>query len=202
MLPLHMFSYSRFLRSWHMIPILMLCCLLLPANVSAQQPRDTIIPAAANLQLISRLIKNGVDSLRLAHNLPILLSDSSLLCAAADHAGYLKTSRSISHQQPIAAKATVQKRAEHCGGARFLCGENVAASYVVELMAELNGRQYRNITYQQMADEFVRLWVNSTGHHQNIMNPAYQYTGVAVSLNAKTNRIVAVQVFGVPRPSN
>lgn len=201
MLTLHLLGSSRFQPSGRIFRILILCCLFLPDKVSAQQPNDTIIPSAANLQFISRLIKDGVDSVRLARKLPILLSDSSLDCAAADHAGYLRTSRSISHHQPIAAKATVQKRAESCGGTRFLCGENVAASFVEELMAEFNGQQYRNITYQQMADEFVRLWVNSKGHHQNIMNPAYQYTGVAVSLNVKTNRIVAVQVFGVPRPA-
>lgn len=169
---------------------------------SAQSPSDTVKPDQINLPYIEKLIKQGIDSIRVARGLNTLSTDSSLALAAVDHAQYLVAQRSISHRQPTPSKATVQRRASFYGGGLFLCGENIAASFVKDQMADRNGRRYRNITYEDIAQEFIRLWVESQGHYDNIINPRYSHTGLAVSFHPKTNRIVAVQVFGYLPPNS
>jgi uncharacterized protein YkwD len=173
--------------------------MLLVNGVSAQLPSDTIKAGALNASLLERLIRDGVDSVRKSKGLHPLTHDSSLYLAALDQAAYLQSQRTISHRQPDEHKATVQKRAEYYGGRDYLCGENIAASWIDQLITEKEGKPYRNFTYKQMADDFVRLWAKSSGHHDNMIHPLYRYTGVAVTINPKSKRIVAVQVFGSPR---
>ncbi|MFO7722808.1 MAG: CAP domain-containing protein [Bacteroidales bacterium] len=173
-----------------------LCWLLLAKGLSAQFPADTMKLTTFSATLLERLIRDGIDSVRKAKGLELLSNDSSLYFAAADQAAYLQYQRTITHRQPVESKSTVQKRAEYYGGKGYLCGENIAASWIEQLITEKGGKPYRNFTYRQMADDFIRLWVNSSGHYTNIINPLYGYTGVAVTLHPKTKRIVVVQVFG------
>lgn len=182
--------------------VMSLFILGLQSKITAQAPGDTIKTTSVNLALIQMMITNGIDSVRTARGLASLQFDSALFDAARDHAGYLVYQRSISHRQPAAHKATVQKRAELFGGNGFVCGENIAASFVGDLMADRSGRTYRNLTYRQLSDEFVGLWINSYDHKQNIINPLYSHTGLAVAFNTRSNRVVAVQVFGHKKRSN
>ena len=162
----------------------------------SQNPYDTVKTDSVNTFLIEKLVHEGIDSVRMAAGLNPLQADSALMFAAADHAYWLVRQRTISHYQPLSTKLNVQKRAEFYGGSNYLCGENIAASYIADLMADFTGRTYHNITYRQIADEFIRLWINSASHNTNIINPVYGYTGIAISYHPKTRRVVAVQVFG------
>ncbi len=173
-----------------------LLVILTTTILSAQQPDDTIQIKSVNPIFLQSLIKSGIDSIRTAKKLPVLEFDSALYLAAADQAIYLCNQRWISHRQPSAQKLTPQKRVEYYGGRNLLCGENIAVSYISELMADNNGMMYYNYTYRQLADEFIRLWKNSPGHYGNIINKQYRYTGVAISIHTRTKRVVAVQVFG------
>lgn len=165
-------------------------------TISSQNPDDTICIDSVNLTFVENLVRKGIDSVRIVAGLNPLQPDSALMLAAYDHAYWLARQRTISHYQPLAAKSNVQKRAEFYGGSMFLCGENIAASYIDDLMADKSGRTYRNITYRQLADEFVGLWINSASHNTNIINPVYGFTGIGISYHPQTRRIVAVQVFG------
>jgi uncharacterized protein YkwD len=165
-----------------------------------QSPSDTIRPQTINIQLIEQLVLKGIDSIRVAKGLKALLPDTSLAKAASDHAEWLVKQRSISHRQPAPEKANVQRRAAFYGGGVFLCGENIVASFILELMADSRGRRYYNNTYNDITNELIQLWVDSQGHYTNIINPIYTHTGLAVSYHPKTNRVVAVQVFGYLPP--
>jgi uncharacterized protein YkwD len=199
------FMYNRSALSLVVVqlPIWMLLLIsnLIPQMGRGQNPEDTILADKINLALIEQLVLQRIDTLRVSKGLTALSVDTSLTKAAIDHAQWLVKQRSISHRQPVPAKATVQRRAAFYGGTEFLCGENIAASFIIELMADGNGKRYRNITYNDIANEFVRLWVQSSGHYANIINPVYSYTGLAVSYHPKTRRVVAVQVFGYLPPA-
>jgi uncharacterized protein YkwD len=52
-----------------------------------------------NILFLEHLIKTQVDSVRKAHGLQPLVSDSILYVAAQDHASYLSTEKTISHYQ-------------------------------------------------------------------------------------------------------
>jgi uncharacterized protein YkwD len=170
--------------------------LLTTKGILAQTPTDTIKPETFNAALVEQLIRQAIDSVRKEKGLQPLSYDTSLFMAAADQASYLQYQRTITHRQPDEKKSSVQKRAEFYGGTTYLCGENIAASWIESSIVDKGGKPYRNYTYRQVAEDFVRLWVNSSGHHTNIINPLYGFTGVAVTLHPKTKRIVAVQVFG------
>jgi hypothetical protein len=51
---------------------------------------------------------------------------------------------------------------------------------------------------EQVADRFVASWLKSGGHRENMLNPGYYETGVAVAV-AADGTAYAVQVFGVPK---
>lgn len=185
----------------HLINSRFSACLLLLSitfggSLLSQNPVDTVKTDSVNTELIAKLVREGIDSVRKAAGLNPLQPDSLLILAATDHALWLVRQRTLTHEQPSSAKSSVQKRAEYFGAERFLCGENIAASYIADLMVDKSGRKYRNITYRQIADEFVWLWINSSSHNTNIINPVYGFTGVAISYHPGTRRVVAVQVFG------
>ncbi len=177
--------------------------LLLPGfQLRAQHPSDTIAPGLLDQDLIQRLILAGIDSLRDSQGAPLMKLDSILIAAAADHATYLTQNSGASHHQPNFKKSTVNRRVEYYGGKGYLCGENIAVTYISELMEDKrNRRQYYNYTYQELATEFVRLWAQSEGHFQNATNPHYNLTGVFVMIHPLTNRATAVQVFAYKPPS-
>lgn len=161
-----------------------------------QLPSDTIKPDALNQQLIGQLIRAGIDSLRTRAGALPLTPDSVLMAAAADQAKYVIENRTSGHSQPGFRKSNVGRRIEYYGGKCSRCGENVAITFVHELMENQKTRKrYYNYTYQQLANEFIRLWAESKGHFENAMNPEYLYTGVFVMIHPKTHRAAAVQVF-------
>ncbi|HRZ41792.1 MAG TPA: CAP domain-containing protein [Bacteroidales bacterium] len=161
-----------------------------------QLPSDTIKPGSLNQNLISQLIRNGIDSLRNRAGAPSLIPDSVLTAAATDQASYLIEYHTSGHSQPGFRKSNVGRRIDYYGGTCTQCGENVAVTFVHELMENRKTRRrYYNYTYQDLADEFIRLWAESQGHLANAVNPQYRYTGVCVVIHPKTHRAAAVQVF-------
>jgi uncharacterized protein YkwD len=47
----------------------------------------------------------------------------------------------------------------------------------------------------ELADEFMRGWLSSNEHRQNIFNSRYTRTGVGIAVSEDGTRIVATQVF-------
>lgn len=191
-------AHSRIRCMRYLILLFSLWGFLMPhTGLHAQTPADTINPESFDQALVQLLLRSGIDSLRAAAGKTSLENDSILTAAATDHATYLVTSRWIGHTQPNPEKKNVNKRVEFFGGKNYLCGENVAASYALELMEDKQTRRlYHNYTYQDLADEFISLWQNSPPHYQNLLNNLYSCTGISVVINPLTNRVTAVQVFG------
>src|SRR5690606_5503673 len=50
-------------------------------------------------------------------------------------------------------------------------------------------------TYREVAKRFVKMWVTSPGHYENIINPRYEITGIAVIEDSARKEIKAVQLF-------
>lgn len=164
--------------------------------IKAQSPDDDFTAYSFNEKFLEHLIKEKIDSVRLAHNLNILHNDSILYVAAKFHANYLFEKKELSHTEPENPKTqTPQKRADYFGAVNYLVGENVAYTYVNKPSKDKKGKAKTNTTYNQTATDFAIMWVNSPGHYKNIITPDYNSTGVAVWADKKTNRIYAVQKF-------
>ncbi len=177
--------------------LLLLFFSFFPFRIYTQQPSDTIDKQNIHHQLLEQLIEKGVDSLRTQKNRSILLFDSILYKAAADHAHYLLTKRSLSHTQTNAKKKNAQKRVEYYGGEGYYVGENIALTYIQTAVNDGNNRDYTNYTYKATALSIINIWRQSSAHYQNLLNPQYNHTAVAVVYDEGTKRLIAVQVFAI-----
>lgn len=161
-----------------------------------QAPNNPIPRHDFNQKYLEHLIKQQIDSIRVAHQLRPLVNDSILYVAAGDHAKYVNEQNLTSHfQDKNKEKKTPQLRAEFYGAKNYLVGENIAKTYIHKKLRDKKGNIYQLETYEQVARQFANLWVNSPRHYENIITENYQVTGLHISYNAETGTIYAVQKF-------
>lgn len=172
--------------------------LLLTPGLSAQTPIDA---KNFDAKLLQSLIAEKIDSVRLQHKKQLLVVDSVLQLAAVDHARYLAKKGMLSHfQEGNKKKYNPQDRVEFFGGKGYQTGENAAEHPVQVLLVKKKGYTVNRVeTYEQSALLFIQQWVHSPMHFKNLMKDEFSRTGIAVGLDAKDNRIYAVQVFS-PEP--
>lgn len=180
------------LKTGHIILFLLFCdCFF----INAQTVTSKINPDNLNINLLESLIKNNIDSVRLKNKCKILAANDTLQKAADDQAEYMKKKKSLTHYQDKSEKKEVDDRCEYYGLKKSGIGENIAYTYIFTNINNGKKGTYINTTYGETANDFVRLWVNSKGHFENLTNADYNYTAVAVSYDKKFKRLYAVQVF-------
>lgn len=181
-----------------MIKLMLMAVLVLSGlSASAQRPID---PDKFDAALLEKLILDRVDSLRKAHKKSVYGRDAILQKAAADHAAYLAKKGVLSHFQEKGKRYDPQDRVIYFGGKGYYAGENAAEHPVLVLLNKIKGQRFDRVTtYEQSAELFVLQWATSKPHMENLMRKEYDLTGLAVSLNKKSGRIYAVQVFS-PKP--
>ncbi|MDT8309554.1 MAG: CAP domain-containing protein [Bacteroidales bacterium] len=179
------------------LQLLALCFFFFSLRISGQQPSDTIDRQNIHHQLLEQLIEKCIDSLRTQKDRSALVFDSILYIAAADHAQYLLSKRSLTHTQTTSKKRTAQKRVEYYGGEGYYVGENIALTYIQTAVNDGNNRDYTNYTYKATSLSIINIWRQSSAHYQNLLNPQYNHTAVAVAYDEKTKRLIAVQVFAI-----
>ncbi len=170
--------------------------LLMGFAAQAQHPID---PKKFDAALLEKLILERVDSLRKAHKKPVFAKDDILHKAAADHAAFLAKTGTLTHFQAKGKRHNPQDRVVYYGGKGYYAGENAAEHPVLVLLHKIKGQRFNKVTtYEQSAELFVLQWATSKPHMENLMKE-YDVTGLAVSLDKKSGRIYAVQVFS-PKP--
>jgi len=110
----------------------------------------------------------GLSALRLEHR---------LAATAAGHSDEMRRLRYFDHQSPDPERRTVTARAKLSGFTGAAVGENIARGY-------------------RSPAAVHRGWLESPGHHRNILDPDWEVMGVAYSSNLWT------QVFGKLEPSS
>lgn len=170
--------------------------LFLVLGVSAQHPDDPL-KAGINKQYLEHLIKEGVDSVRLAHHLEPLANDSILYIASNYHSKYLQKEGKLNHKEPgVDGYETPQARAESFGAVNYGVGENIQ---MIPFGVPVKNRKKKTIetyrTYRQLANAFVIGWVNSKGHYANMITPEYQITGLSVAIDLANNMAYSTQKF-------
>jgi uncharacterized protein YkwD len=143
-----------------------------PAAI-AQRPAATVAQAdVAIAQEILRLV--NVERQRV--NAPPLVLNDKLTAAAQRHAQDMATSRRMSHTGSDGS--TMRLRIDATQYNWSTIGENVAMG-------------------QPTAAAVMAAWMNSPGHRQNILNPAFTELGVGYATGA--NRPYWAQVLARPR---
>lgn len=165
----------------------------------AQSPADRIDPSAINFRYLEHLVKTGIDSVRQSHGLDPLANDSILFVAAKDHAEYLTRKKILSHfQNDVPAKRTPYDRVIFHGGKDFASvGENIISTFIHQPVKGKGQEVHITETYGQAAADMVIGWVNSPPHFQNIINPVFKSTGVAIIYDLEEKNFKGVQKFGL-----
>ncbi len=159
---------------------------LLPALWSGLSPgaeAQTAVPSIAQAaQTAQSDLTVDQELLRLVNgerqrvNAPPLVLNDKLTAAAQRHAQDMATSRRMSHTGSDGS--TMRSRIDTTQYTWSTIGENVAMG-------------------QPTAAAVMTAWMNSPGHRQNILNPAFTEMGVGYATNA--GRAYWTQVFARPR---
>ncbi|HZG38545.1 MAG TPA: CAP domain-containing protein [Nodosilinea sp.] len=144
----------------------------LPAAI-AQTPAATV---AQTDRAIAQELLRLVNTERQRANLSPLVMNDKLTTAAQRHAQDMAISRRMSHTGSDGS--TMRSRIDATQYNWSTIGENVAMG-------------------QPTAAAVMRAWMNSPGHRQNILNPAFTELGVGYATAG--GRIYWAQVFARPR---
>jgi uncharacterized protein YkwD len=177
----------------HIIFLIGICC----SNILLAQTAGTKInPDSLNFDFLESLIKTKIDSVRLVNNKKALADNDTLKKAASDQINYVKAKKQLTHlQSENPEKKFISDRLKYYGIVNTYTGENLVMTYIFTKISNRKGGTYINITYKDLADDIINLWVKSKGHFKNIINEEYTMTAVAVSYDKSTKTIYAAQVF-------
>jgi uncharacterized protein YkwD len=166
--------------------IILLILLLISNSLFAQTIDYKKVDNEKLASLIIKKINETRDSLKVK---TLQTSTKSLLKAAENHSNYLVKTGKLSHGQTDLKYKDPQTRISTFGGKYNISAENVAF---------IGPNPNIPITYEELAAQFVKNWINSPGHFKNLSNPNLTETAVNVSFDTSKKIFYAVQVFGTP----
>ncbi|HZQ05042.1 MAG TPA: CAP domain-containing protein [Anaerolineae bacterium] len=155
------------------------------------------VPAAPNekINAVVQLIARGINHERAAQNLSILNFDPRLTDIAQARSNDMIRRGYFSHEDPqrgtIAFQDLIRARQYKFGFA----GENIAEIKNQGSLVPSGLTVYARYGASEIADQFVSGWLNSPEHRENIFNPHFTKTGIALGVSVDGTRIVATQIF-------
>ncbi len=143
----------------------------------------------------AKQIVDGINNARAQKGLGLLRTDANLTRIATDRSNDMIARDYFSHYDPQTGQEPLLRYLQALKFQYRYAGENIAeikndAGWVppwLTVAARYNPTD--------LANEFVKGWLNSPEHRANIMNPNYHRTGVALAATADGRRIVATQAF-------
>ncbi|MBI4673573.1 MAG: LysM peptidoglycan-binding domain-containing protein [Chloroflexi bacterium] len=155
------------------------------------------VPAAPNekINAVVQLIQRGINHERATRNLPQLVFDARLAEIAQARGNDMIRRAYFSHQDPERDSVVFQDliRAKQY---RFLfAGENIAEIKNQGSLVPTGLTVYARYGASEIANQFVIGWINSAEHRENILNPHFRKTGIALGVAVDGTRIVATQIF-------
>ena len=163
------------------------------ANASAQM--TTVAEPQADLNAVSKVVIEELNNARAQRGLQLLKSDVALTRIANDRSNDMIARNYFSHDDPGTGQEPLLRYLQAAKFAYRYAGENIAeikndAGWVPAWLT-IAARYSTN----DLADEFVKGWLNSPEHRANIFNANYRRTGVALAVSGDGRRIVATQAF-------
>lgn len=147
-----------------------------PVRQSPDQPGET--------SQVADFILTKINSVRQRRDLSALAKNEPLQEAADHFARFMAQNNTYGHRADGRQPAD---RAMRHGYDPCTILENIA---YIHPSAGMSARQ--------LASEFVRGWLSSSGHRRNILHPYVSDTAIAVARSEETGYYYAVQIFGRP----
>lgn len=150
-----------------------------PESRSAVEPEATAVFADSAAAELERGLRERVNALRRARNLPALMPDLALAAAARDYAIELAYRGELSHESDTPNRRTAGDRLTAAGTQRWRrVGENLASV---------------DRRFPDPAAEAVRLWLDSAPHARIMLDDSFTHAGTGAA-RARTHWYV-VQVY-------
>lgn len=130
------------------------------------------------------LIFTKVNQIRRARSLPAMAYSDILNRSARQHSEEMAELGYFSHESPVAAYATPDLRIRTVF--RFMgrrTGENIGTQTFT------GDRGHLNLSYEKLADDAMRMWMNSSGHRKQILSKDFSYLGVGCALAIDGDKI-------------
>ncbi|MDE3087836.1 MAG: LysM peptidoglycan-binding domain-containing protein [Chloroflexota bacterium] len=171
--------------------------LRVPTRNLSPSARATAEAAAPQIDL-SEAARSTVDQLNAARaqrGAGLLRTDGALTRIASDRSADMIARDYFSHDDPQTGQEPLLRYLQAYGYPYQYAGENIAEikngpGFVPPWLTV--AARYSPI---ELADEFVKDWLNSPEHRANIFNRNYRRTGVALAVSRDGHRIVATQAF-------
>jgi|GEM_PF-724044 uncharacterized protein YkwD len=155
------------------------------------------VPAAPNekINAVVQLIQRGINHERVARNLQPLVWDARLTEIAQTRSNDMIRRAYFSHQDPQRGTVAFQDLIRQAQYHFVFAGENIAEIKNQGSLVPSGLTVYARYGASEIADQFVVGWINSSEHRENIVNPHFRKTGIALGVSVDGTRIVATQIF-------
>lgn len=166
----------------------------------ATNPPDAPAPAAATSSTdkanqIVQGIQDGINAARAEKNLPPLTMDANLQYIAQARSNDMIARSFFSHTDPRNGRILFQDLLDNQKYPYLFAGENIAEIRNQGAFVPPSFTVYARYSAPDLAQQFVTGWINSPDHYENIINPHFSRTGIAIAVSADGTRVVATQVF-------
>jgi len=182
--------------------------------------------SSIDYELLNAAIFHLTNLERLQAGKKPLIPSQEAMEAATGHAEDMVKHNFYSHTSPIRFRRTVRDRLNRSGLNPPYLGENILSTHGIQYQEGKKVKkptrpgEFRYMTasqvdpipphtYRSLAEAMVRLWMNSPGHRQNILNPVFTHMGCGTKIYFDQNfygmpYFMAVQNFfgrqGSPSP--
>ncbi len=189
----------RLLLTWFLpgigLVFLLGACEAMPSSASASSARVATLAPISNLGDAAQLSVDQINVERAQRGLLLLRSDPSLVQIANARSADMIARNYFSHYDPQTGAQALLPILRAVNLAYHYAGENIAeikndASWVPGWLTV-----QARYSASDLANEFVRGWLNSPDHRANMLSIHYRRTGMALAVTADGRRIVATQVF-------
>lgn len=155
------------------------------------------VPAAPTdkINAIVQLVHRGINHERAAHNLTVLGLVPALSAIAQARSNDMIRRGYFSHTDPQTGAVAFQDLLRSSVVKYLFIGENIAEIRNQGTLVPSRLTVYSLYGPAELADQFVTGWINSAEHRENILNPHFTKTGVALGVSVDGTRLVATQIF-------
>jgi uncharacterized protein YkwD len=146
-------------------------------------------------QAVAQEVIERINTTRAQRGLGLLRSDATLTRIASHRSADMIARNYFSHYDPATGQEPLLRYLQATRFTYRYAGENIAeikndAGWVPPWLTVA-----ARYSTSELANEFVKGWLNSPQHRANIFNSHYRRTGVALATSPDGRRIVATQVF-------
>ncbi len=159
-----------------------------PAPAVAAAPTDKI-------NTMVQRIQDGINAARAEKGLKPLVMDATLQYIAQVRSNDMITRSYFSHTDPKTGHVLFQDLLNDQKYPYLYAGENIAEIRNQGAFVPPSFTVYARYSANDLADQFVTGWINSPDHYENIINPHFTRTGIAIGVSVDGTRVVATQVF-------